>query len=225
MIAGRDERRDAAAVDELKRSGPPEPDRRMAAFAREQEALAQEAVPDRTAAVGSKLPDAELLATDGSLRSLAAAVGGGLAVLVFYRGAWCPYCNIALRTYQDELLPGLRERGAELIAISPQKPDGSLAMEEQHALRFAVLSDPGLVTARALDILTEPTEEARAAQLNLGLDLTEVNADGTAILPMPTVVIVDADLAIRWIDVHPDYTTRTEPAQILAALDGLGEMP
>jgi peroxiredoxin len=209
--------------EETKMSAPPEPDPRMAAFAREQEALAQEPVPDRSAAVGSTLPDAELLAPDGSPRSLSGAVGAGLAVLVFYRGAWCPYCNIALRTYQDELLPGLRERGVELIAISPQKPDGSLAMEEKNGLRFAVLSDPGLAIARALGILTEPTEEARAAQVELGLDLAEVNADGTATLPMPTVAIVDADLAIRWIDVHLDYTTRTEPAQILAALDR-GEM-
>jgi peroxiredoxin len=214
----------AARVDDLKKSGPAEPDPRMAAFAREQEALAQEPVPGGVAAVGSILPDAGLLTVDGSSRSLAAAVGGGLAVLVFYRGAWCPYCNIALRTYQDELLPVLRERGVELIAISPQKPDGSLAMEQKHALRFAVLSDPGLVTARALGILTEPTEEARAAQSELGLDLTEVNADGTPMLPMPTVAIVDSDLTIRWIDVHPDYTTRTEPAQIVAALDSLGEL-
>lgn len=211
----------AAQVEEMRRSGPAEPDPRMAAFGREQEALAKKPVPDGTAPVGSVLPDVELLTVDGERHSLAAAVGDGRAVLVFYRGAWCPYCNIALRTYQDALLPGLRDRGVELIAISPQKPDGSLGMEEKHALEFPVLSDPGLVTARAMGILTESTEEARAAQLELGLDLSEVNADGTAALPMPTVAIVDADLEIHWIDVHLDYTTRTEPEQIVAALDDL----
>ena len=73
--------------------------------------------------------------------------------------------------------------------------------------------------AKAVGILTAPSDEARAAQLQLGLDLTAVNADGTTGLPMPTTIIVDAERAVRWIDVHPDYTTRSEPGEILAALD------
>jgi peroxiredoxin len=215
----------AAQVDEMKRSGPEEPDPRMAAFAREQAGLAHTSAPDRVADVGTSLPDAELLDPDGSRRSLAEAAGDGLTVLVLYRGAWCPFCNIALRTYQGELLPGLRERGVDLIAISPQKPDGSLTMKEKHDLEFAVLSDPGLGVARAIGVLTAPTAESLAAQLELGLDLGEVNADGTAALPMPTVAIIDGDLRLRWVDVHPDYTTRTEPEQILAALDDLEGRP
>lgn len=211
----------AAQVEEMRRSGPDEPDPRMAAFAREQAGLAHARVPEGVAEVGTRLPDAELLAVDGSPRSLAEALGDGLAVLVLYRGAWCPYCNLTLRTYQSELLPGLRERGAELVALSPQKSDGSLTMKEKHALEFTVLSDPGLAVARAIGVVTEPTEESLAAQVDLGLDLGEVNADGTAALPMPTVAIVDGGLTIRWIDVHPDYTTRTEPEEIMAALDRL----
>ena len=85
-----------------------------------------------------------------------------------------------------------------------------------------MLSDPGLALGRAMGVLTGPSEEARAAQLDLGLDLTEVNADATVTVPMPTVAIVDDGLAIHWIDAHPDYSTRTEPAQILAVLDSLG---
>jgi hypothetical protein len=100
-------------------------------------------------------------------------------VLVFYRGIWCPYCNVAL-------------------------------------------SDRGNSIARALGILTAPSDEARGAQLDLGLDLTAVNADATAGLTMPVVAILDAGHVLRWIDVHPDYSTRTEPAQVLSALDQLG---
>jgi peroxiredoxin len=211
----------AEQVEEMKRSGPEEPDPRMAAFAREQAGLAHARAPEGVAEVGTRLPDAELLAVDGSPLSLADALGDGLAVLVLYRGAWCPYCNLTLRTYQSELLPGLRERGAELVALSPQKPDGSLTMQEKHDLEFAVLSDPGLAVARAIGVVTQPTEEALAAQIDLGLDLGKVNADGTAAVPMPTVAIVDGGLTIRWIDVHPDYTTRSEPEEILAALDRL----
>ncbi|HUN38256.1 MAG TPA: peroxiredoxin-like family protein, partial [Trebonia sp.] len=148
--------------------------------------------------------------------------GGGPSVLVFYRGAWCPYCNIALSAYQAELLPQLTERGIPLIAVSPQKPDGSLTMQQKHSLAFAVVSDPGNVIAGRLGILTRPSQEARAAQLQLGLDLASVNADGTTTVPMPATVILDASRAIRWIDVHPDYSTRTEAGQVVDALDHLG---
>jgi peroxiredoxin len=211
----------AEQVEEMNRTRPAEPDPRMVAFAREQAGLVHAQVPAGLAEAGTRLPDARLLAVDGSPRSLAEAVGDGLTVLVLYRGAWCPYCNLTLRTYQSQLLPGLRERGTELVALSPQKPDGSLTMKKKHDLEFAVLSDPGLAVARAVGVVTEPTEEALAAQVELGLDLGEVNADGTAALPMPTVAVVDGELKIRWIDVHPDYTTRTEPEEILSALDRL----
>lgn len=95
-------------------------------------------------------------------------------------------------------------------------------MQEKHDLSFTVVSDPGNVIARGLGILTRPSDEARAAQLKLGLDLTAVNADGAVSLPMPTVVIADANHVVRWIDVYPDYSSRTEPAQILGALGRLG---
>jgi peroxiredoxin len=157
----------------------------------------------------------------GAATTLYAAAGSGTSVLVFYRGAWCPYCNIALSAYQTQLLPQLAERGIPLVAISPQKPDGSLTMQQKHSLAFTVVSDPGNTIAGRLGILTRPSPEARAAQLHLGLDLTGVNADGTVTLPMPATVILDAGRAVRWIDVHPDYSTRTEPQQIINALDRL----
>ena len=93
---------------------------------------------------------------------------------IFYRGSWCPYCNIALTVYQAELLPRLAGRGIPLVAISPEKPDGSLTMR-----------------------------------------------DRTRNLPMPATVILDRNRTVRWIDVHPDYSTSTEPRQVIAALDHL----
>ena len=108
-----------------------------------------------------------------------------------------------------------------LVAVSPQRPDGSLNPQDKNRLTFNVFSDPGNQMAKAVGILTAASDEARAAQLHFGLDLTAVNADATTGLPMPTTIIVDANRVIRWIDVHPDYTTRSEPAQILAALDNL----
>lgn len=210
----------AEQVGEMGRESAAEPPNPvMMALADEQAGLARAGQPEGVATAGDVLPDSEMQGADGSPQSLSAAVGEGLAVLILYRGAWCPYCNIALRTYQAELLPALRARGVPLVAISPQAPDGSLTMREKHELAFAVLSDPGNSLARAAGVLTGPTAEARAAQLDLGVDLESVNADSTTGLPMPTTVIVDSALTIRWIDVHPDYSTRSEPAEILAALD------
>ncbi len=187
------------------------------AFAREQAELAATR-PAGVALVGTVLPDASLLDPTGAAVTLSSAAGDGTSVLVFYRGAWCPYCNIALPAYQQELLPELARRGIPLVAISPQKPDGSLTMQDKHNLAFAVLSDPGNVLAASLGILTQPSPEARAAQLDLGLDLTEANADGTVTVPMPAVVILGPGRTVRWIDVHPDYSTRTEPQQVINAL-------
>jgi peroxiredoxin len=92
-------------------------------------------------------------------------------------------------------------------------------MQEKNELTFTVLSDPGNQLARQVGVLTAPSTEVRAAQLQLGLDLTAVNADGTVELPMPTTVILDAEHTVRWIDVHPNYSTRSEPMGILVALD------
>jgi peroxiredoxin len=94
-------------------------------------------------------------------------------------------------------------------------------MQQKHSLAFTAVSDPGNVIAGRLGILTQPSDEARAAQVQLGLDLASVNADGTVTLPMPAVVIFDAGRTVRWIDVHPDYSTRTEPRQVIGALDRL----
>ena len=197
------------------------PNEVMGAFAREQADLAAGGVPGGIAQAGTVLPDAELLDVHGAPTTLYAAAGGGTSVLVFYRGAWCPYCNIALSAYQQQLLPELSARGIRLVAVSPQKPDGSLTMQQKNSLGFAVVSDPGNAIAGRLGILTRPSPQARAAQLQLGLDLASVNADGTDTLPMPATVILDASHAVRWIDVHPDYSTRTEPWQVFDALDHL----
>ncbi|MFD8162791.1 peroxiredoxin-like family protein [Streptomyces malaysiensis] len=192
-----------------------------APFAEELKQLAAAGVPAGIARPGEELPDAGLLDADGQPTTLRGTLAGRPAVIVFYRGAWCPYCNLALRTYQSELVGPLAQRGAALVAISPQKPDGSLTMQQSNELTFTVLSDAGNTLAGRLGILTEPTEAAKASQAALGLDVAALNADGSAVIPMPTTVIVDTSGTIRWIDVHPNYVSRSEPAEILAAYDAV----
>jgi peroxiredoxin len=171
------------------------------------------------APVGSTLPDVELLDVHGVATTLYTVAGGGPSVLVFYRGAWCSSGNLTLAAYQEQLLPQLTKRGIRLVAISPQKPEGSLAVQQKHNLTFSVVSDPGSTIAGRLGILTQPPDECRAAQLRLGLDLTSINADGDATLPMPATVILDASHTVRWIDVHSHHHTCGEPQQVIGVLD------
>jgi peroxiredoxin len=192
-----------------------------ATFGAEQAALGAAGIPDGVLAPGVPMPDGELLDVHGASTTLTGARDGGPAVVVLYRGAWCPYCNLTLRAYEQQLLPDLTPRGVSLIAISPQTPDGSLSAVEANQLTYTVLSDPGNQIAKALGVRFQPGEDARAAQRELGLDTSVVNADGTSELPMPTVALVDANGILRWIDVHPNYTIRTEPAAILAAVDAV----
>ena len=194
----------------------------VAAFDRSRAALIAGGVPSGVVAVGTPLPDVSLVDALGVTTSLFAVTGARPAVLVFYRGTWCPYCNLALHAYSEQLLAPLTERGIGLVAISPQTPDGSLSMQEKHALQFPVVSDVGNALAGRLGILmpSRPAE-VRAAQEKLGLDLEAVNADGTDALPLPTVVLVDGAHVVRWIEVRPDYATRTEVVDILAAADAV----
>jgi peroxiredoxin len=165
---------------------------------------------------GDKIEDFTLAGADGEPTTLAALVADGPAVLVFYRGQWCPYCNLTLRTYQQEVLPELTALGATLAAISPQRPDGSLPVAE---LEFPVLSDVGSTVARGLGLSYPVSAPVREAMEALGTDLEEVN--GMWELVHPAVVVVDRDRVLRFVDVHPDFTTRTEPAAILEAVKSL----
>jgi len=196
-------------------------DRLSAVFAGEQSDLRDAGVPTSALGVGDTAPDAELLTADGTPTTFSAARGDTVSVVVFYRGAWCPYCNIALRSYQENLLPALAERGAQLIAVSPQTPDGSAQSVTNGSLEFTVLSDPSNALAGQFGIVTEPSTGARAAHTELGFDVADSNADGTARIPFPSVYVIDAAGVLRFADVHVDYTTRTEPDEIIAAIDGL----
>jgi peroxiredoxin len=180
-----------------------------------------EGIPAESVKAGDVLEPFTLDDATGRPVSLDEIVEDGPSVIVFYRGGWCPYCNLALRTYQEQLLPQLDAFGARLVAISPQSPDESLSTVEKAALEFTVLSDPGARLADRIGIAFEQADDVLAAQRTLGLDLTKVNAEGAVRLPRPTVLVVDQQHTVRFVDVQPDYTARTEVADIIAALSDL----
>jgi peroxiredoxin len=131
------------------------------------------------------------------------------------RGAWCPYCNLTLRAYENDLVPELSARGAGLIAITVQKPEGLEAMRESNALSFGAYSDHTGTVIDALGIWTSPSDEVAAIQEQFDLKIPEMSVEGSYRVPMPTTLIVDRDGVIRFIDVHPNVSTRTEVADIL----------
>lgn len=191
-------------------------------FDRSIEGFLREGVPTGAVALGDSLESFTLDDASGNPVTLDQLVADGPAVIVFYRGGWCPYCNLALRTYQRELLPELDKFGSRLVAISPQSPDQSLSTAEKLELEFTVLSDPGSRLARRIGISFQQSEDVLEAQRKLGLDLAQVNAEGSIELPRPTVLIVDAEHTVRFVDVQPDYTARTEVANIFRALSDMG---
>jgi peroxiredoxin len=195
----------------------------LAVFDRNIEEFVAQGIPADSIKPGDALEQFTLLDATGTPVSLDELVQNGPAVIVFYRGGWCPYCNLALRAYQQELLPQLSAFDARLAAISPQAPDESLSTIEKAALEFTVLSDPGSRLADRIGIAFEQADDVLAAQRTLGLDLTQVNAEGAVRLPRPTVLIVDQDQLVRFVDVQPDYTARTEVADIIDALTDLTE--
>jgi peroxiredoxin len=213
-ISDQSEQLKAAAAEHL----PPEV---LEVFDRSIQELLDQGIPTKTIKAGDTLDPFTLDDATGTPVSLDQIIERGPAVIVFYRGGWCPYCNLALRTYQQELLPQLGAFGARLVAISPQSPDESLSTVGKASLEFTVLSDPGSRLADRIGIAFEQADEVLAAQRKLGLDLTTVNAEGAVRLPRPTVLIVDQDRTVRFIDVQPDYTARTEVADIVAALADL----
>jgi peroxiredoxin len=190
-------------------------------FNRSIDAMLAEGLRADTIGVGDQLENFTLDDASGQATSLEEILEKGPAVIVFYRGGWCPYCNLALRTYQRDLMPQLDQFGAQLVAISPQTPDQSLSTKEKAQLEFTVLSDPGSRIAERTGIAFQQSEEVLAAQRQLGLELVDVNAEGATRLPRPTVLIVDPTRAARFVDVQPDYTSRTEVKDILSALSDL----
>jgi peroxiredoxin len=166
---------------------------------------------------GSPMPDGDLTDITDTPTTLHATRDGRPAVVVFYRGGWCPYCNLTLRTYERDVVPVVRSRGATFIAISADTPDGSLTW---HELTYDVLADPTYTIARQLGIMaTPPTNDADTQIWRATMGASPARPSDDPGLPLPATVLVDAAGLIRWIDVHPDHVTRTEPAAIIQALD------
>lgn len=166
---------------------------------------------------GDKAPNFALPKHDGTTWQLSDALNEGPVVLSFYRGGWCPYCNLELRALQAHL-PALESAGASLVAVSPQTPDASLSTQEKNELTFDVLSDLGNEVAKQFGLVFELPEELRPVYEGFGIDLPASNGDSSFSLPVPATYVIGTDAVIRYAFVNIDYRTRAEPSDILQQL-------
>jgi peroxiredoxin len=167
--------------------------------------------------VGEIAPDFTLPAATGAAVTLYSKLNKGPVILSFYRGGWCPFCNLELQALQA-LLPEIRALGASLIGISPETPDNSMTTAEKHQLEFDVLSDTGNKTARDYGLIFTVYEEMRPLYLKWGLDVPASNGDNSWELPVPATYVIDTNRVARAAHVDKDYTKRMEPEQIMTAL-------
>lgn len=141
----------------------------------------------------------------------------GPLVVVFYRGGWCPYCNLELRAWQHEL-DSLAQLGATLVAISPQTPDTSLSTVEKNELRFPVLSDSQLEAAKAFGVGFDMPAELVKLYSGIGHDLPVINGNGQWYLPIPATYVIGVDGRVLFAHLDADYRERAEPAVVMACL-------
>jgi peroxiredoxin len=183
--------------------------------------LEQSGQAGRAVGVGEQAPVFRLPDATGALLALDDLLRRGPVVLSFYRGGWCPYCNLELRALQQHV-EGFAAHGARLVAISPQIPDESLSTAEKNGLTFDVLSDVGSEVASRYGLAFDLPEDLAAVYEQFGFELARGNGGYPRTLPLPAAYVVDREGVIRWAFVDADYTRRAEPADILKALTTLG---
>jgi peroxiredoxin len=168
--------------------------------------------------VGDRAPPIVLNNAAGETVDVSTLLAHGPVILTFYRGGWCPYCNLELRAFQ-RALPDIKAAGASLVAISPEKPDDTLSTAQKNALSFQVLSDVGQRVGRAFGLVYEFTDELKSAYRGFGLDIPTKNgsADEWA-LPISATYVIDRNGVIAYAHTDPDYRDRADPLDILASL-------
>lgn len=170
--------------------------------------------------VGATAPLFELADGTGTTVRLADRLEHGPVVVVFYRGGWCPYCNIHLAELRESL-DDIKALGASLIAISPQRPDDSMSFAERLDLDLDVLSDPDQQTIKDYRLQFELPDELRDLYRQMGMGLDEQNADGSWNLPVPATFVLDRTGTVRAAHVEPDYKERMSAGAVLEALRSL----
>jgi len=173
---------------------------------------------ERALKAGDRAPEFTLKDADGRDMSSRELLAKGPLVVTFYRGIWCPYCNLDLQALQAAL-PAVTEHGAQLVAISPQTQSNSRKSQRDNKVTFPILSDPGNEVAARFGLrFALPDYLVELYRDTFKNDLTRINGDASWTLPMPARYVLGTDGVIAYAEVNPDYTQRPDPEELLPVL-------
>ncbi|WP_224490363.1 peroxiredoxin-like family protein [Robertkochia flava] len=179
--------------------------------------LKEKAITDTILKTGASFPDATLTDPHHQPVSLRKEIEGTKTIISFYRGGWCPYCNLELRSMQEEL-ENFKALGAQLIAISPETPDNSLSTTEKNNLNFKVFSDKDHELAKKAGLVFQVPESLKEVYSTFGIDLETSQGNSDWNLPVPATFILDETGIVRYVYANEDYTKRAEPKALEDAL-------
>jgi peroxiredoxin len=180
-------------------------------------AVQSSGVAERSLRAGQQAPNFTLPDAAGRPVMLSQLLANGPVVLVFYRGNWCPYCNVQLRAY-SQALEKFRAHGATLLAVSPQTPELTRLTAEEKDLQFPVLSDARNAVARQYGLPYQVGEAVYQTLHGVGIDLAAFNGDASGELPLTGTFVIGQDGRIAWAHVDANFKQRPDPALVLAAL-------
>ncbi|WP_233836587.1 peroxiredoxin-like family protein [Paraburkholderia sp. ZP32-5] len=172
---------------------------------------------ERSLKVGDLAPTFTLTTAEGEVVSSTAMLEHGPLVVTFYRGVWCPYCNIDLQAI-EEVASEIRALGAQLVSISMQTAANSLKSQRQNKLSYPILADEGGKTADAFGIRFRLQDELIEGYKQFNVDLPVINGEPSWTLPMPARYVIAQDGTIAYAEVSPDYTQRPDPSELVTAL-------
>lgn len=170
---------------------------------------------------GDKAPDFMLPSSAGPYVQLNERLAQGPVVIVWYRGGWCPYCNLQLAAWERHI-KDLQDAGGQLIAISPELPDSAMSTAERHKADYTVLSDTGAVVARSYGIVYALPEEVAKIYAQ-ALNLEAYNGNKRMEMPLSATYVIDKEGVIRYSFLEADYRKRAEPSEVIEVVKKLAK--
>ena len=185
-------------------------------------AIERDQIKEKALPMGAVLPDFLLTDVNGNDFQLADVHHADFLVLNFYRGGWCPYCNMELREY-ERLKAGFSAVGANLIAISAEVPPLAAKTAQSNAITFPVLTDKDAQFMKKLGIVFSLDENSQKSYEGFGIDFTKIHGNTHFELPVPAVYVIDRNSTVVFTHFEADYTTRIEPIDVLEAMKNILE--
>ena len=189
----------------------------LEAFGKSIEDLKTKNIEEKSIKIGETITNFSLKNAKNEVVNSSDILKNGKMIIAFYRGSWCPYCNLELKTLQEKISE-FKEKNATLVAISPQSPDNSLTVIEKHHLTFEVLTDKDNVFAKQLGIVFELQDFVLPYYHALGIDLSSFNENTNNSLPIPAVFVVNESSKIIYKFADANYMNRIDIDELLKTL-------